>query len=82
MYQLMGVSFTALSSMSSLVTQHYRIVQLQQNEVILVHKCGELETQLKLAQKLLDNGKREIEELKLKLSLEKVTLVCGHGLWT
>lgn len=70
--------YLTLCRASSLLTQHYRILQLQQNEVILTHRTGGLESQVKLTQTLLDNAKREIEELKLKLSVEKVTVtVCG-----
>ena len=52
-----------------------RILQLQQKEVILINKCGKLETSGRLYQQTINECKEELSRVIKQLAGEKVRVV-------
>ncbi len=56
-----------------LVALKYKLLDVQQREIILTRQCSELETELKLANKENKQTQNKYNEIQRQLAMEKVS---------
>ena len=59
-----------------MVVWRYKLLDVQQRELILTKRCGELETELKVAGTRNRDLEEKVTDLQKSLRMEKVSLWC------